>query len=91
MIVLCGKLRQSGEVTFKENKRLKVWIEHESPRDNGPADLKLEELFLDPSEAGKLPKPGSDIALMVRPYPSGRGIAYQALGLAPLGPVKPAA
>lgn len=78
MIILEGLLRQSAEVTIKEKKRLKLVVEHETARDNGANDLHLETLFVDPDQAPKLPRAGSLIHVEVRPYPSGRGIAYAA-------------
>ena len=80
MITLNGTLRQSGEVKFKDGEpKLKLWVEHESPRDNGVNDLKIEELFLPRDESVNLPEKGSEISIVVRPYPSGRGVAFQAL------------
>jgi hypothetical protein len=75
MITLHGTLRQSGEMTIKERKVTKLWIEHTVDRQNGPADLKIEELFLEPENAKNLPPSGQPIAVEVRPYPSGKGIA----------------
>jgi hypothetical protein len=82
MLTLSGTLRQSGVVTIKEKPMLKIWVEHESPRDNGTPDLKIEELFLDQSHEKNLPAKGASIEVIVRPYPSGRGVAYSAVSLA---------
>lgn len=87
MITLTGKLRQSGpmsytdKVTGKTVEKLKLWIEHETPRENGLADLKLEELFLEGVDAAALPPAGSQISLQVRVYAIGRDIKYSAVGL----------
>ena len=78
MITLSGILRQSGEVTIKEKKMLKIVVEHETARDNGQNDLHLETLFVGTDNAPHVPTAGSEIHVEVRPYPSGRGIAYSA-------------
>lgn len=78
MITLTGILRQAGQVTIKEKPVLKLVVEHETARDNGVNDLHLETLFVPPGEAAHLPKQGDEIHVEVRPYPSGRGIAYAA-------------
>lgn len=78
MITLSGILRQSGEVTIKERKLLKIVVEHETARDNGVNDLHLETLFLPPENTAHLPVAGAEVHVEVRPYPSGRGIAYSA-------------
>jgi hypothetical protein len=92
MITLTGTLRQSGEVTFGKDKdarkMLKLWVEHESPRDNGPADLRIEEFFV-PSEHGPmLPPQGQQVSVSVRPYASGRNVAFAAIGIV-AQPLKP--
>ena len=79
MITLSGTFRQGGEVTIKEKPKLKIVVEHETARDNGVNDLHLETLFLDRQEAARLPKVGQEIHVEVRPYPSGRGIAFAAV------------
>lgn len=81
MITLTGILRQSGEVKIKEQPKLKLVVEHETARDNGVNDLHLETLFLAPQEAAKLPKQGAWVQVEVRPYPSGRGVAFAAVRL----------
>lgn len=83
MILLRGKLRQRGELTIKGTPRLKLVVEHETPRDTGPPDLNLETLFLEPHHAPQLPDDGSCVTLQVRPYPSGRNVAYAALAVVP--------
>ena len=73
MITLTGTLRQAGEVTFKDKPpRLKVVVEHETARENGQSDLRLETLFLAPEEAAKVE---------VRPYPNGKTVAFAAVRL----------
>ena len=81
MITLTGILRQAGQVTIKEQPRLKLVVEHETARDNGVPDLHLETLFVGPGEAAKLPRQGEPVHVEVRPYPSGRGVAYAAVRL----------
>lgn len=81
MVTLTGKLRQSGTVTYDGVTKLKLWIEHETPRENGPSDLKLEELFLENLDASALPAAGSEIVLQVRPYAVGKAIKYSALSM----------
>ena len=76
MITLTGILRQSGEVKIKERPLLKLVVEHETARDNGVPDLHLETLFVPIDQAPYLPAAGSEIHVAVRPYPSGRGVAY---------------
>jgi hypothetical protein len=82
MIILKGKLRQSTTMTLQEKLKTKLWIEHETPRDNGVADLRIEELFLEGDVTAKLPKPGENVGVIVRPYPSGRDVRYAATGIA---------
>lgn len=82
MITLQGTLRQAGKVTFQEKERVKVWVEHETPRDNGVSDLKIEELFLPSETFDKLPKPGQPISVAVRPYVVGRDVKFSAISLA---------
>lgn len=79
MITLNGILRQSGEMTIKDKKLVKLWIEHETPRENGVADLKIEELFIEPQAGASVPQKGQPISLAVRAYPRGRDVAFQAL------------
>lgn len=83
MITLTGTLRQSAKVTFDSVDKLKVWIEHESPRDNGPADLKIQELILPFSDEPRLPKSGQQISVAVRCYASGKDVKFFAVGLVP--------
>jgi hypothetical protein len=87
MITLTGTLRQFGPSEFEGKKKTKVWLEHTSERDNGPADLKLEELFLEGDLTASMPSAGSPISIIVRPYAVGKGVKFAAVGLAP----KPAA
>jgi hypothetical protein len=85
MITLTGTLRQSGEITFGKEKEarkmLKLWVEHESARDNGPADLRIEEFFVPAEEVKLLPQKGEQISVAVRPYANGRNVAYSGLGI----------
>lgn len=81
MIILSGKLRQRSKLTIKGEDRLKVVVEHEVPRDNGPADLNLETLFLNPQEEASLPPDGAFVSISVRPYPSGRVVAYSGISV----------
>jgi hypothetical protein len=64
---------------------LKLWVEHESERDNGPADLRIEEFFVPAEESKSLPKKGDQISVSVRPYANGRNVAYSALGIVAQG------
>ena len=81
MITLTGILRQAGEVKIKEKPLLKLVVEHETARDNGVPDLHLETLFVDRQEAARLPRTGEEVHVEVRPYPSGRGVAFAAVRL----------
>lgn len=78
MFTLTGTLRQWSKTNFKDTPKLKVWVEHTTERDNGPADLKLEELFLPLTEEPKLPQNGSEITLQVRPWVNGKHIGLSA-------------
>lgn len=87
MLVLTGTLRQFGEVAFDDGKKkmLKLWLEHETPRDNGPSDLKIEELLLpaesvDTESMKKLQK-GGPVSVLVRAWAKGRDIAFQGVEL----------
>ena len=94
MITLTGTLRQAGEVKIKEKPLLKLVVEHETARESGVNDLHLETFFLDPQEAAKLPKPGNQVHVEVRPYPTrdGRSVAFAAVRLfAQDGPADPLA
>jgi len=81
MITLTGILRQAGEMTIKEKPLTKLWVEHETPRENGASDLKIEELFLEKTAGQILPKQGEKIHLNVRVYPDGRNVKFQVLGI----------
>lgn len=81
MITLTGTLRQFAPSEFEGKKKTKIWLEHTSERDNGPADLKLEELYLEGDHVSELPPAGSQIALVVRPYAVGKGVKFSALRL----------
>lgn len=82
MITLTGTLRQFGNSEFEGKKKTKLWLEHTSERENGPADLKLEELFLEGDLSASMPVPGSQISIIVRPYAVGKGVKFAAVGLA---------
>lgn len=81
MITLTGTLRQSGKVTFDGKDKLKVWVEHETPRDNGANDLKIEELFLPIEFQQSLPQNGQQISVVVRAYPVGRDVKFSAMSV----------
>jgi len=59
---------------------VKLMVEHEISRDEGQADLILESLFLDPDKATKLSE-GENVCLDVRPYPSGKNVAYAVINV----------
>jgi hypothetical protein len=82
MIILQGTLRQSGVKEYEGKKKTRLWVEHTSPRDDGPDDLKLEEMWLDGDHSASLPKPNSQIAVVVRPYSSGKEVKFATVGLA---------
>lgn len=94
MLTLTGKLRQFTEVQFADRPErkggtfLKLWLEHETPRDGeGPGDLKIEELLLPvdavPAAARSSLKADSVISVAVRAWARGRDVAFQAVGLVP--------
>lgn len=83
MITLTGTLRQRAKLVIKGQERLKLVVEHETPRNDGPSDLNLETLFLEPHYEAQLPRDGSPVSVQVRPYPSGRSVAFAALALIP--------
>ena len=78
MIILTGKLRQLAEMKIKEQPKLKLVVEHETDRNDGTSDLHLETLFVDPQERTKCPPEGSEVSIAVRPWVSGRNVAYAA-------------
>lgn len=102
MLTLTGTLRQFGEVNLgKETPKpfLKLWVEHETPRDNGPSDLRIEE-FLIPiedappaAEREKLLKQGQPVSVVVRAWAK-LGVlnlsAVRLAGLSPFAPSSPA-
>lgn len=84
MLTLTGTLRQFGDVTLGEDKKpfLKLWVEHETPRDNGPADLKIEELLI-PADTVAAPeraalKPGQPVSVVVRAWAPKASVNLQA-------------
>jgi hypothetical protein len=89
MITLTGTLRQFSATEYEGKKKTKIWVEHTAPRDNGPDDLKLEELFLDGDLTASLPTAGRSISVQVRPYALGKSIKFSAVALAPSVPPIP--
>lgn len=91
MITLTGTLRQSGAQEYEGKKKTRVWVEHTSPRENGPDDLKMEEFWFEGDRTTGLPKPGSQISVIVRPYTMGKGVKFAAVDLVaqPAQPSKP--
>jgi hypothetical protein len=89
MITLQGTLRQSGVNEYEGKKKTRVWVEHTSPRDDGPDDLKLEEFWFDGDLTSTLPKPGTTLSVVVRPYTVGKGVKYAAISIVPQ-PAQPA-
>jgi hypothetical protein len=83
MITLQGTLRQAGATEYEGKKKTRLWVEHTSPRENGPDDLKLEEFWFDGDITATVPKPGSIVSLVVRPYTVGKGVKYSAVALQP--------
>lgn len=78
MIILTGILRQLAEMKIKEQPKLKLVVEHETDRNDGTKDLHLETLFVDPTDRTKCPPQGSEVSIAVRPWVSGRNVAYAA-------------
>lgn len=79
MLTLTGTLRQFGEITMGAKDAtprtfLKLWVEHETPRDNGPADLRIEELLIPIEDAPSEPersrvlRPGGPVSVVVRAW-----------------------
>lgn len=100
MLTLTGTLRQFGEVTLgKDNPKpfLKLWVEHETPRDNGPADLRIEELLIPIEDAPlapdreKLLKPGQPVSVVVRAWAKLGTLFFSAVRIAGNYPTPPAA
>lgn len=83
MLTLTGTLRQAGPITIKEKPFQKLWVETETPRENGPADLQLHELLIPSEHVENLPSPGSLVAVDVRAYANGRNVAFSALAARP--------
>ena len=80
MITLKGTLKQSGSVEYEGKKKTKLWIEHTVPK-NGIEEPRLEELYLEGDHTAALPKAGSAIELVVRPYAQGNVIKFAAIAL----------
>lgn len=91
MIQLVGKLRRKTPMQINKKdgsgKRdvVKLSVEHEISRDEGQADLILESLFLDPDKASKLTE-NEIVCLDVRPYPSGKNVAYAVIDVVTRSP-----
>lgn len=81
MITLTGLLRQRSEMEIKGINKLKLIVEHEIERNEGDPDIELQTFFLDPSESQKCPQKGENVSLEVRPWTSGRNVAYSAIRL----------
>lgn len=81
MITLTGTLRQSGAQEYEGKKKTRVWVEHTSPRETGPDDLKLEEFWFEGDVTPQLPKAGSQVSVVVRPYTMGKGVKFAAVSL----------
>ena len=81
MLTLTGTLRQSGAITIKEKPFVKLWVEHESERDNGVNDLQILELLVPEENAQKLPEKGKNISVDVRCYASGRDVRFSAVAV----------
>ena len=81
MITLTGLLRQRSQMEIKGINKLKLVVEHEIARNEGEPDIELQTFFLDPSEAQKCPQKGENVTLEVRPWTSGRSVAYSAIQL----------
>lgn len=97
MLTLTGTLRQFGEVNLgKDNPKpfLKLWVEHETPRDNGPADLRIEELLIPIEDAPpaadreKLLRTGQPVSVVVRAWAKLGALQLSAVRLA--GGIAPA-
>lgn len=80
MITLEGKLRRKADLEIKGDKRTKLTVEYEVPRYEGEADLKLQDFFVDPTEAAGL-KEGCTVCLYVRAYVSGKEVAFSSSGV----------
>jgi len=88
MLTLTGTLRQSADLVFKdkdtgkEKPMKKLWVEHESPRENGVGDLQILEMLVPAETCPKLPDKGGQVSVSVRAYAVGRNVAFSALGVA---------
>lgn len=63
---------------------LKLWVEHETPRQDGPADLKIEELLIPKADVGpeaSTLKQGNPVSVVVRTWAKGRDVMFQAVRL----------
>jgi hypothetical protein len=82
MLTITGTLRQSGELTIKEKPFVKLWVECETERENGPADLQILELLVPATNPpAKIPERGKQVSVDVRAYANGRNVAFSALAI----------
>lgn len=81
MITLTGKLRQASTIQMKEKAMRKLWVETETQRDNGVADLDLHQFLLDTDKCSLEPAPGSPVTLSVRPYVMAGNLRFSALSI----------
>lgn len=95
MITLTGTLRQFGEVTLgKETPKqyLKLWVEHETARFDGPADLRIEELLIPIEDAPPVAerekhlKPGSPVSVVVRAWAKLGALCFAGVRIATFTP-----
>lgn len=77
-----GKLRRITQLEINGEKRTKLTVEFEIPRDDGQGDIKLGEFFFDPVKAKGLTE-GTDITISVRPWVKGKDVAFSALAVLP--------
>lgn len=98
MLTLTGTLRQFGEITFGKEvpkQYLKLWVEHETPRDNGPADLRIEELLIPIEDAppgperDRLLQKGKPVSVIVRVWAKLGALNISAVSLAGLTGANP--
>ena len=89
MLTLTGTLRQFGDISLgkdgdEKTDYLKLWLEHETPRKDGPSDLKIEELLIPKSDVGpegKSLKAGSQVSVIVRAWAKGRDLSFAGVRL----------
>lgn len=85
MLILQGTLRQAGEINLSKDDTprpyVKLWVEHETPREKGVGDLAISELLIPKADCSEIPPRGSTVNVAVRAYVAGRNVAYSALSL----------